>query len=580
MKLINDTFTDLVIEIIFKMFYNGFKRKLHMRKSGFTLAEILLVLVIVGIIAAITIPALVRTIPNKDEENHKKLNYQLEQIVSMMYNDEGMYPKNDIFRKSGFKNTDSVMIKDRVFEGNTKFCELLAEQFEKTSSTVACGTLDTPDVITFSTTDGMNWYVPKTTFANGWTTLKVDINGDKIRKGNKINACSTKDITTNPTKCKKPDLYTYFIRSNGTIVVADTKDGLTNDSATPYSVTFELLCDGETNSNCGSVTLTTQGGVQKDPISGAGGTVTDLPIGKHTISISPGSGYYSNYPTNTRTVTVDGSMLDTKVKILFAKKEKLCIYVNVNDCNQSSPTDCASFTINNTKVMTQVSDSGLNYSTMQYCNLPRGDYTLKVTPVTGQYLVPVPYDNSGNPTSAYTQKVKLGTEDVYLNVTFTDQEPSPVTAGVPVFDRDNTVYPEDEPWVEPEEEEPEEVEFHWYDIGNGIVDCTSGGKTECGSMRSGLSPDYWARGNYICLTYTSPRRLMPNTTELTNVLRYVAAKGTDTEKSNLLNRWIYSVDELSTTTAVGLRYDTSTGTVLTETLSKGSASFKRVICVP
>lgn len=556
-----------------------------MKKNGFTTSEVLITLGILGVIAAFMMPALIHVMPDKNDENHKKANYQIEQIISQMYSDDTMYPKISAFNKSGFKNTDMVLIEGTTYSGDTKFCQLFAKQFKKISSGVNCGSTDSPDTISFKTPDGMNWYIPKTTFSKGWTTIKVDINGDEIRKGNKTNACEY-----NASTCKKPDLFTYFVRSNGTVIASTDDDKKPNDpaidSASPYSVSIEIICNSD-DTNCGSVTLKDSEGTERGTVNGNGGTVTGLPTDTYTLTADAATDYYSNYSSSARKVVIDGKNLNTNVRVIFVPIDKHCIYVNVNDCDSSNLTSCAAYTLKKylfglgglrslsgtEMTMTQDSSNGTNYYRMKYCGLPIGDYQLTVTPKSGYFIIPVPHDAEGNRISSYYQNIKLGTEDVNINVTFTDQEPPDVIAGHPNFDPDNNVYGDDD--------DDEDIEYITDTLAGVFQDCSSPGKTECGSINSGLSADYWAEGNYLCMTYTTPaRNLLPSSTDLQKVLKYVAKKGSAADKSALLDQWIYSRDEISSTLVRTVKYNTADGSVETGTESKGSASCQQIICLP
>ena len=245
----------------------------------------------------------------------------------------------------------------------------------------------------------------------------VDINGDNTGFGNNTNACAY-----NASTCPNPDLFKFYVRANGTVIASkDNKiqpDAPTADTDTPYSISVDIACSDNTD-NCGRVSVTVNGTPVN--ITPPGDTITNLAIGTYTFSASATGSYYPNWTS--RNIIVDGNKLDTNIKIVFSPVDSHCLYVNVNDCDQSSPAGCADFTIGGNTMSQKVVDTK-SYPTMQYCGLTQGNYTLSITPKSGYYLDPSPRDNSGNIIASLTRTIKIGTEDVNLNVNITDINPS------------------------------------------------------------------------------------------------------------------------------------------------------------
>ncbi len=187
----------------------------HARKTtnGFTLAELMVCLALIAIIATLLMPAINKLRPNKSKVMYKKAYYLTERIVSELVNDEESYPF--VEDKVGFDNTSSVEFNDTTYTGNTKFCELFALKLNTLSGTANCAAADW-DNPSFTTTDGVKWILPITDFADPdeYHSILVDVNGDSEP--------NCQDSEEDLSACPQPDRFALKLRADGKMKV----DGL------------------------------------------------------------------------------------------------------------------------------------------------------------------------------------------------------------------------------------------------------------------------------------------------------------------------------------------------------------------
>lgn len=209
-----------------------------MKKKGFTLSEVLIALTVLGILAAILIPTVMKATPKQNKALLKKAHYVLTQSIHDLINDETNYPSgSQVYNNSGVLQSactiSSVAVNcdfNNIYVYNTttpttvdKFCYLLANSME----TVGAVTYSTPGGApgTFTTADGIYWtvYSPSPEFPldnTAYTTLvTVDVNGPSKGPG-----CSPVAIT-NPTAsaCATgtiPDIFQFGIRYDGKVSVS------------------------------------------------------------------------------------------------------------------------------------------------------------------------------------------------------------------------------------------------------------------------------------------------------------------------------------------------------------------------
>jgi len=203
-------------------------------KKGFTLSEVMVTMGILGILAAIIIPAVTKLTPDNNKVMFKKAYYTAEKAVSDLINDDSLYPSSSIANttdttpivgvQQGFFNTVATGM--GLPASNDKFCYFFSQRLNTVSANCTNATVAGVPAYTFTTTDGVVWTytLQATPFKMDATTylttdvLSVDVNGAKAPN------C----FTVAPTACTAgvfPDRFRLRIRYDGKMGVdsADTK---------------------------------------------------------------------------------------------------------------------------------------------------------------------------------------------------------------------------------------------------------------------------------------------------------------------------------------------------------------------
>ncbi|MDD3013817.1 MAG: prepilin-type N-terminal cleavage/methylation domain-containing protein [Candidatus Gastranaerophilales bacterium] len=149
-----------------------------MRKRGFSLAETMIVLTIMAVVAAISIPVVISSLSSNNKTLYKSAFRLMENVVNELVSDISIYPTGNITMSSFCTN-----VTNKVNYVGTPSCS---------TSTIA----GTPN---FITTNGMRWYGLDSTksFTNDATycatgtkcvLLEVDVDGQG--KGKNVNTTS------------------------------------------------------------------------------------------------------------------------------------------------------------------------------------------------------------------------------------------------------------------------------------------------------------------------------------------------------------------------------------------------------
>lgn len=194
-------------------------------KKAFTLAETLIVLVLVGVLAIIVLSSLTKLQPDREKMLFKKAYSITERTVGELVNDESIYLYDP--NKIGFRNTDPADVEgtSTVYQGAEKFCRFFARKLNTFEDTTFDSSTNSCD---FQTTDGITWNV-QSYFDNSVenVVVSVDINGVKdpniptLTSDEVLADPSLLDITAHPElTASNRDRYFIYVHFDGRVTVA------------------------------------------------------------------------------------------------------------------------------------------------------------------------------------------------------------------------------------------------------------------------------------------------------------------------------------------------------------------------
>lgn len=151
------------------------------KRNGFTLSETLIVLGIIGVVAALTIPALITKIQDAQFKMAAKKAYGVAGQAFRTMKDDGKTIEEYISKPETFKNdfmtyfkvAQDCGLKDCVpYSYNSDIYKTL--NGEKADASLM-------DEGQFSTLDGQFWMIQNSKFAKTWLFITVDVNGYKSK---------------------------------------------------------------------------------------------------------------------------------------------------------------------------------------------------------------------------------------------------------------------------------------------------------------------------------------------------------------------------------------------------------------
>ena len=207
-------------------------------KKAFTLSELMVVMVVLGVLASIAIPAVMKVKPSQNRVMFKKAYSTMEKAVSVLSNDDVAYPADKVVtagdctgvagESCGFAYTTATAGIPIGPPIPNKFCYLLS-QVVNTAGDAVCIAQSGGVTHIFDTPDGIAWYYKYASVFTAdpdptkYSWIGVDVNG-----GDGPNCAETTDyfVTSSNSgtlaKCPAPDRFAIGIRYDGKLTVAGT----------------------------------------------------------------------------------------------------------------------------------------------------------------------------------------------------------------------------------------------------------------------------------------------------------------------------------------------------------------------
>lgn len=217
-----------------------------MKKQGYTLAEVLITLGIIGILAAIMIPLANKFRPDTTKVAYLTTYDSLVTALNGIVNDTTLYP--GLNTKRPLVNTSAVEIDGiQIAAGANKLCRILNETLRSEANNIdfkinnACSDnyIDANFNATkdfsrdFTAKNGAQFKVGRVFHTYYETDIYVDINGDE---GN--------NCIYDAETCPNPDRFKFFVGANGKIVPADPMGIHYLETRTNLKVQKDVEIDG------------------------------------------------------------------------------------------------------------------------------------------------------------------------------------------------------------------------------------------------------------------------------------------------------------------------------------------------
>ena len=192
-----------------------------MKKHGFTLAEVLISLGIVAVVAALTAPSLINLMPDKNKAKVVKLYSTLNSINRELLSNPAIYPGEDAkaflndeeYPCKGFECTERPLLDEyredtSTYWGWNKYPNLLRSKLEISEGAEP---EDKTGEHTFTTIDGVKWTVDFGWNSDGGTFITFDLDSSD----------DSSDCKYGDADCKKPDQFQFHLDESGKLTPND-----------------------------------------------------------------------------------------------------------------------------------------------------------------------------------------------------------------------------------------------------------------------------------------------------------------------------------------------------------------------
>ncbi len=207
-----------------------------MKRKGFTLAEILISLAIIGIIVAIGFPAVNSMKPDKNKVMYLKVHDELKNEIASLATDSSLFPACKDDGGDGIECASHPLLNTMLpvnkkfsgskYEGNKKLCNLMAYYLNVSDANCSestysfnAGTFnaDFNSKKSFTTQNGVQWWIiPQANSASGGTaSYQTDIYVDIDSSSESPNCIYNKN------SCKNPDRFKFMVSADASVIAAD-----------------------------------------------------------------------------------------------------------------------------------------------------------------------------------------------------------------------------------------------------------------------------------------------------------------------------------------------------------------------
>lgn len=182
----------------------------YMKKLGYTLAEVLITMTVIGIVAALTIPMVNKFKPDVNKTKFLKTFDSLQQVIHTAASSHKLFALTDsngfVYKEDPLLNMDEVIYEGQTCNSSEKLCSIVAYSMGVTGYVCGEMNLEAPD---FVTPDGTQFFFQLETVPYYKTTIIFDING-----------ASAPNCTYSNT-CREPDRYRVLVGANGHTIPSD-----------------------------------------------------------------------------------------------------------------------------------------------------------------------------------------------------------------------------------------------------------------------------------------------------------------------------------------------------------------------